>query len=153
PRVLFDPQRPGDQLIFAEHLMAAPRQATPAIVDKFILIADKQPARDTRPLQPVQQAQFVNAQDKDKDKGNGDKELNLTPPRLPVIIEPLPGTGAYIIRAQTQADLDAALAIIKMVVEKTKEGQLAPPEEIQLRHADATAVVNQMNQLLLRWSP
>lgn len=70
-------------------------------------------------------------------------------PRLPVIAEGLSELGIIVLRANNQADLDAALAIIKYIVENAAGADLKI-QVVPLKHADATSVTATLSQLFQR---
>ncbi len=77
------------------------------------------------------------------------KAPDLLAPRLPVNAEALEQLGIVVIRSNNPADMEAALKIIDYIV---KEGSKAEVEInlIPLKNADATSVVNTLNQLYAR---
>lgn len=77
------------------------------------------------------------------------KDQNIDAPRLPVQIEALPDLGALILRANNQADLEAALQIIE-ILRRTAVPSQVEIKIIPLRFGDPNSVTNILNQLLSR---
>ncbi len=77
------------------------------------------------------------------------KTDGISGPRLNVVAEPLPDLGVIVLRAYNQADMDAALRILKLIQDF---GAAADIDflTVPLKHADATSVVNILNQLFAR---
>ena len=82
--------------------------------------------------------------EKTKEKGE-----TITGPRRPVIVEALPELGSVVIQAENQADLEAIIRIIEFI-QRIGSGADIEFLMVPLKHADATAVVNTLNQLYRR---
>lgn len=98
------------------------------------------------PLQPIA---FQGMQVPEKQPGPKDKAESVTGPRRPVIVEALPELGSVVIRAENQADLEAVIRIIEFI-QRIGSGADIEFLMVPLRHADATSVVNTLNQLFQR---
>jgi type II secretion system protein D len=70
-------------------------------------------------------------------------------PRLPVTVEGIPELDAVIINAQNPQDAEAILQVIELLKEMAKTSEIQV-EMVRLREADATSVVNMLNQLYSR---
>ena len=80
--------------------------------------------------------------------GTGPTDQSLSPPRLGVQVEVLPG-DILILRANNQADLDAAIQILN-TLKKTAEGSKIEIRMVPIRFGDVMQVTNQLNQLFGR---
>jgi type II secretory pathway component GspD/PulD (secretin) len=76
-------------------------------------------------------------------------EGTIEGPRLPVTVEGLPDLDAVIINAQNPQDAEAILEIIKILKEIAQKAEIQV-KLVPLHEADATSVVNTLNQLYSR---
>lgn len=79
----------------------------------------------------------------------GPSDTTLNPPRLGVQVEVFPGLGIAILRANTPADLDAAMQIIELL-RKEAQGAKVEIRMVAVRFADVMHITNQLNQLFGR---
>ncbi|MCI0680644.1 MAG: hypothetical protein L0Y71_00955 [Gemmataceae bacterium] len=137
--VLFDPT-PGDQ--------DADQR------DKVVPAGARGPSTDggttpnAFPLTPPYVIGFQAAQP-DKEPAPKEKAESVTGPRRPVIVEALPELGSVVIQAENQADLEAIIRLIEFI-QRIGSGADIEFLTVPLKHADATSVVNTLNQLYQR---
>ena len=145
-RVMDDPQ----SILFDPRLESAVPVLTKG-VEPFV-VGSSAPADGYQPIQYVAFGEKDKAPakgaDKTKDKSK-DSEPEFVAPRLPVIVEPLDGIGGIVIRANNPEDMARAQEIIKYVLEEAAKTEIEI-NLIPLKNADATSVVNMLNQLYAR---
>lgn len=81
--------------------------------------------------------------------GAGPSDPVLSPPRLGVQVEVLPQLGLAILRANNQADLEAALAILEQLRQRALDAKVEV-RMVPIRFQDVMYVTNQLNQFFGR---
>ncbi len=150
--LLFDPQR--DDSANPTYASGQPHQDGGAAASS----ADAAPL--TPQLQHVQFAEFQPAtgaqqtaqegeQEGAKEAGKDGLKGGVIAPRLPVRVEAISSLGIFVIRANNQQDLEAALKIIE-VIQKLGAGSELQLHVAKLEHADATSVAYTLTQVFGR---
>ena len=145
--ILYDPQRDGYPELLKPIFVGEPRR----IMGLASQTTELAPQNDILPAQYViyQGEPGLQQPDKQPDKGGpvlGGGQTELKAPRLPYTIEALPELGAILIRAMNPEDLQALLDLIARIQELAKQTEIQI-EVVPLQQADATSVVNYLQQL------
>lgn len=77
---------------------------------------------------------------------------DIRAPRSPVTAQALPELGGIVITGNNPADVEEIIRVLKLLQQEAAKTQIEV-EIVPLEHADATNVVNQLNQLFSRVNP